>query len=135
MDEKSLLEQVLNIDKKLEKIFVEITHGLPYKLFRKKIISEVLKNDYYNQLEFLLSKMSNSDLLVIMNVADYVTKIIFVPKYLSEAFVDYEKIKNNSDYLIQAYNELVNQQKAIASMSKNKDYYEIVMKKANIKKI
>ena len=36
MDEKSLLEQVLNIDKKLEKIFVEITHGLPYKLFRKK---------------------------------------------------------------------------------------------------
>lgn len=135
MDEKSLLEQVLNIDKKLEKIFVEITHGLPYKLFRKKIISEVLKNDYYNQLEFLLSKMSNSDLLVIMNVADYVTKIIFVPKYLSEAFVDYEKIKNNPDYLIQAYNELVNQQKAIASMSKNKDYYEIVMKKANIKKI
>lgn len=45
-----------------------------HMLFRRKIISEVLKNDYYNQLHFLLSKMSNSDLLVVMNVANYVTK-------------------------------------------------------------
>lgn len=74
MKEKNLLEQVLNIDKKLEEMFAQITHGLSYKLFRRKIISEVLKNDYYNQLHFLLSKMSNSDLLVVMNVANYVTK-------------------------------------------------------------
>lgn len=30
MKEKNLLEQVLNIDKKLEEMFAQITHGLPY---------------------------------------------------------------------------------------------------------
>lgn len=135
MEEKDLLEQVLDIDKELEEIFKRITHGLPYKLFRKKIVAEVLKNDYYSKLELLLSKMSNSDLLVVMNVADYVIKIIYVPKYLSEAFVDYEKIKNDPDYLIQAYNNIVDQHEAIASMSRDKDYYEIIKEKSNIEKI
>lgn len=60
---------------------------------------------------------------------------MYVPEYLGDAFVYYEKIKNNPNYLIQAYNDLVEQQKSIASMPKDKYYYEIVMGKANIKEI
>lgn len=32
---------------------------------------------------------------------------MYVPEYLGDAFVYYEKIKNNPNYLIQAYNDLV----------------------------
>lgn len=135
MKNNNSLVQVLEINAKLEEIFKSVTHGFPYKLFRKKIIEEISKTDYYERLESLLSQMSNGDLLLVMNIADYVDKIIYVPKYLSEAFIDFKKIKEDPDYLIKAYNSTMEQHKAIANMSKDENYYEMIKEKSKIEKI
>lgn len=135
MDNKKMIEEVLEINGEIEKIFKDITHGLPYKLFRKRIVKELVNKDYFNKLDNLLGQMSNSDLLIVMNIADYVIKIIYVPKYLSQAFFDFEKIKNDPDYLVEAYKETIKQHEAIASLARDKDYYEIIKNKSKVEQM
>lgn len=131
----SLIDRIIELDKEIDKILKEITHGLPQKLFRKKIVLALFEKNIIGEVHEILSHMGNVELAMTLNLTKHIIGIEYIPKYMTEAFIDFKKIKEDPNYLINEYYRLVEQHKTIMNISNSKENYEIVKSRANIEKI
>lgn len=130
------IKEIIELDNELKKFLDKYGSKLPYSLEIKlnrewKKVSKI----YKNKADEIFGKMSNGELLIAIGMTEYIFTIVNIVDYFQKIKIDFDKIKDNPDLLINMYFRILKEDLILKEYAISDYYYEKIKAKNNIENI